>query len=189
MPSPDEAKQRARKIRAYHKRTGMSQRAVGEHFGVSAATVNTALKAGRKASKRKPRRKQRKATTEPAQPIEDHDPYQRTLAVFADLQTALRQADKDGEGALAARIRRDMVPVLRELRQSAPDAADAAGVTVDPMAMMELGRAAMTKLRDYADRAREELLDKVRDRKLSSDALEVLRLVGVLPAVEGETDG
>ena len=34
---------------------------------------------------------------------------------------------------------------------------------------------------------REELLEQVQGRKLSPDALEVLRFIGVLPAVEGET--
>ena len=203
MPNTDEANARYQAIRERRK-SGLSYALLAEEFGCSKATIHAALK-GRPSeqaapnARRRPRVKARVAddgaggeqaeVDDAGEPSTGAETYRHACNILADLQTAVRDAEDDEEYGHAARLRRDMIPVLKLMQQVAPLPPEQAGILVDPVEMTEMARGAMKKLRGYAERAVDELLAEVRRLELGPDAWAVLRLLGIVaPAEEGSED-
>lgn len=187
-----------RKMAAYKRETGLSHEQVAAKFNRTKGVVSTAIAAVKaeraEAAAIETARSPLSGGSEPEPPAEpapepeagEIDPYQELLRSYLGLQDAVRRAEEAEEEALAARLRRDMFPLLRELAKHRPD--DEKGlVKVDPVAMATYAEAALAKLTTVARRIRAEQLELLQEwladkpTVAQEAAVDCLRHVGVLP--------
>jgi hypothetical protein len=189
MATSERIAKRNAEIQAMAAGTAMTQRELAEHFGVSAATVNVALKWDPTKPKQrtsKPRRKGgQRQPPPPIDPEADPPDLDHTLRrVLARQEQEAAAAYADENPALARQLDRDIVATTKELSRHLPTKTERQGAFVSTAEEREAAMAVLEKLRDYAARAREELAADIRKHGV----VEALVKAGILPAAGPQPD-
>lgn len=158
---------------------GLAYDVVAERMGTTKGTVWRAVKSigalDKKAAQRQSAEPEAAAVpvsgpvaSEPSPPAPEQLPlpspdeldlYAEVARNYLGLQEAVRRAEEEPrDEPLVARLRRDMPPLLKLLKDLRPDPEEK-GVRVSPVEMAQYGDAAEAKLRTYAQRSREAMLD------------------------------